>query len=886
MSDRLSKAINDWWKRRELEQWVYGKLGKRNQDDSYTFDVPGRATFVYVTMRSASGAQTTVAARNDAGVEHAPRLNVRMKFEYGNYVIYGKSGRQDLGSNPPSNPSGISPSNVALLIHSSTLDTTPLDADEVPGLDSSASFSLVRWTWTTIKAFLKTYFDTVYTFANIVTDHSITYTKIQNVSNTSRLLGRTSPGSGTVEEIVLGAFGATLINEGTAAATRGDLGLGNLAVLDNVDTGHILSDAVDNSKLANMAALTVKVNNLGISGDPIDMATAPGSDQVLREEGGNLSWGTVATGGIGDNVVTNNKLDQMPTKTMKGNNTASTANAADLTVAQIIALLGLGSGGANDIWVEKAGDTMSGQLKMDNSILMSDSGISALQDYLITQRAGDLTFQAQGSGIGSVIALHTQDGDATDTVAFILWGRGTPSSITNRERGIFQWDNTNAWYSIRTEKAGTGTARPIRIYTEANTTQFVLGTDGNAYFGNDVGFGGETSPDFPLVVGNGDTQLHSSGTQIAINNASSGAELSIATYNSLTQRTGVSLIRARGTVASPTAVVNGDSLGFVAWKGYDGSAAQAPALIESFVDDTVSSGHVPASIKFITGTVGSDRKTRILINSSGQVSIGNTADPYSTYLLTIQDAFAKATASVNSHVVLTSNDGSGQLQMLLGLHGSATAANRAAYIAAIEQGVSYRPLELNAIGVSRQAVFVGVEAQYGGATVLGVRAGSYDVNNDAAVGGVLMSSGAQVDKASGVGGNTLVTITIPGNTLAANGQSISFEFWGHTNSSAENWSPGLTYGGTTVIGATVTASKVWRIEGTIMRAGASSQRVKAILSHATSLGTATVVQMGDDTFAKTLSSDQNLVLSAGNSGSAGPHFYLDGYRIIYHDANS
>lgn len=51
---------------------------------------------------------------------------------------------------------------IASTIHGATLDTTPLDADEVPGLDSSASFSLVRWTWTSIKAFFKTYFDTLY----------------------------------------------------------------------------------------------------------------------------------------------------------------------------------------------------------------------------------------------------------------------------------------------------------------------------------------------------------------------------------------------------------------------------------------------------------------------------------------------------------------------------------------------------------------------------------------------------------------------------------------------------------------------------------------------------------------------------------------------------
>lgn len=64
--------------------------------------------------------------------------------------------------------------NIASSIHGGTLDATPLDADEVPGLKSTTSFSLVRWTLTTIKAFLKTYFDTLYgllTAANIWTNN-------------------------------------------------------------------------------------------------------------------------------------------------------------------------------------------------------------------------------------------------------------------------------------------------------------------------------------------------------------------------------------------------------------------------------------------------------------------------------------------------------------------------------------------------------------------------------------------------------------------------------------------------------------------------------------------------------------------------------------------
>ncbi len=52
---------------------------------------------------------------------------------------------------------------------------------------------------------------------------------------------------------------------------------------------------------------------------------------------GDVTGATTLT--IATNIVTNTKLAQMPANTFKGNNTGSTANAADLTVAQMQAAL-------------------------------------------------------------------------------------------------------------------------------------------------------------------------------------------------------------------------------------------------------------------------------------------------------------------------------------------------------------------------------------------------------------------------------------------------------------------------------------------------------------------------------------------------------------------
>ena len=46
--------------------------------------------------------------------------------------------------------------------HAAASKTTPVDADEVPLLDSASTFAVKRLTWANLKATLKTYFDTLY----------------------------------------------------------------------------------------------------------------------------------------------------------------------------------------------------------------------------------------------------------------------------------------------------------------------------------------------------------------------------------------------------------------------------------------------------------------------------------------------------------------------------------------------------------------------------------------------------------------------------------------------------------------------------------------------------------------------------------------------------
>lgn len=51
---------------------------------------------------------------------------------------------------------------IAAITNSTASKNPPIDADEVVGMDSANSFVLIKYSWTNIKAFLKTYFDAFY----------------------------------------------------------------------------------------------------------------------------------------------------------------------------------------------------------------------------------------------------------------------------------------------------------------------------------------------------------------------------------------------------------------------------------------------------------------------------------------------------------------------------------------------------------------------------------------------------------------------------------------------------------------------------------------------------------------------------------------------------
>jgi len=123
--------------------------------------------------------------------------------------------------------------NWATYTHAATVKATPVDADELSLVDSAGAWSIKKFTFTNLKAFLKTYFDTLYVqpnatgdvtivlngaanigtskvvtdkIANLnvtgakVADSTLANVKLSNVANNT-IKGRITAGTGVVEDL-------------------------------------------------------------------------------------------------------------------------------------------------------------------------------------------------------------------------------------------------------------------------------------------------------------------------------------------------------------------------------------------------------------------------------------------------------------------------------------------------------------------------------------------------------------------------------------------------------------------------------------------------------------------------------------------------------------
>jgi hypothetical protein len=133
---------------------------------------------------------------------------------------------------------------------------------------------------------------------------AVTYDKLQNVSATDRLLGRSTAGAGSVEEITCTSAGRALLDDADAATQRATLGLGTIATGNGTwtDGGSFSGTSSGTNTGDQTITLTGDVTGTGTG----SFATAITASAVTEAA---IATDAVSTGKILANAVTAEKLD-------------------------------------------------------------------------------------------------------------------------------------------------------------------------------------------------------------------------------------------------------------------------------------------------------------------------------------------------------------------------------------------------------------------------------------------------------------------------------------------------------------------------------------------------------------------------------------------------
>jgi hypothetical protein len=133
---------------------------------------------------------------------------------------------------------------------------------------------------------------------------AVTYDKIQNVSATDRLLGRSTAGAGSVEEITCTSAGRALLDDADAATQRATLGLGAIATGNGTwtDGGSFSGTSSGTNTGDQTITLTGDVTGTGTGSFATTIAASAVTEAAIATD-------AVSTGKILANAVTAEKLD-------------------------------------------------------------------------------------------------------------------------------------------------------------------------------------------------------------------------------------------------------------------------------------------------------------------------------------------------------------------------------------------------------------------------------------------------------------------------------------------------------------------------------------------------------------------------------------------------
>jgi len=228
------------------------------------------------------------------------------------------------------------------------------------------------------------------TGALTIANDAVTFAKMQNVA-TGTIFYRKTATTGDPEVQTLATLKTDL---GLIGNNTGDQTITLTSDVTGSGTGSfattISANAVTYAKFQQASAgFTIIAKSTTGAGNYAEITAA--TNTVLRRDGaGNLVFGTLVTGNIGDNQVTTAKLQQVATDTFLGRTTAATGNVEILTVADVKTMLDLIGSNSGDQTITLTGDvTGTGTGSFATTIAAGAIDYGMLnQTWIITQAEG------------------------------------------------------------------------------------------------------------------------------------------------------------------------------------------------------------------------------------------------------------------------------------------------------------------------------------------------------------------------------------------------------------------------------------------------------------------------------------------------------------------
>jgi hypothetical protein len=358
-----------------------------------------------------------------------------------------------------------------------------------------------------------------------VDNSAITYAKIQNVSATDKLLGRSTAGAGVIEEIALTAAGRALIDDADATAQRTTLGLGTLATQSGTFSGTSSGTNTGDQTIT----LTGDVTGTGTG----SFAATIAAGSVTLAKQANVATGTVfyrktaATGAPEVQTLATLKTDLGLTGTNSGDQTitltgdvtgtgtgsfaATIANSA-VTYAKIQnvsatdKLLGRATAGAGVI--EEIALTAAGRALIDDAdaaaqrttLGLGTMATQASSSYLPLTGGtltGDLIVDKTAGFTNAVMAVNSV---STNLAMF-------KAQMSGVDRAQMGWNGPSSLFTINLFDASGANTMPVFRATHAGSSQL--------YNNNVLRF--ETSATGATVTGvlNATTNLQENGSNLS-----------------------------------------------------------------------------------------------------------------------------------------------------------------------------------------------------------------------------------------------------------------------------------------------------------------------------------------------------------------------------------